>query len=227
VIKPILKNVDKHEPSNYKPISLLSVFERLIYNRLYEHINLNNILDDNRYGIRPNSSTEKASFKLIDEILKSLNNKHLVGGIFFDLQKAFDCISHDILIKNAEFYGINGKFGALIKSYLKGRYQRVNLDTNSVNGSSSRWVEVKSGVPQGSIPGPLFFLLYINNITKVPIKGAKFFLYANDTSISVTNPEYDGYKLTMNKTFHEVNKWFKTNLLTLNLKKLITCSLQQ
>jgi hypothetical protein len=102
-----------------------------------------------------------------------MNNKHLVGGIFCDLQKAFDCVSHDILIKKLEFYGITGKFGALIKSYFKGRYQRVNLDTNSF---SSRWEEIKSGVPQGSILGPLFFLLYINDITKVPIKGGKKFL---------------------------------------------------
>ena len=101
---------------------------------------------------------KKASFKLIDKILKSMNNKHLVGGIFCDLQKAFDCVSHDILIKKLEFYGITGKFGALIKSYFKGRYQRIILDKNdSVDSFSSRWAEIKSGVPQGSILGPLFF----------------------------------------------------------------------
>jgi hypothetical protein len=109
------------------------------------------------------------------------------------------------------------KFGALIKSYHRGRYQRVNLDTNnSINSFSSRWAEIKSGVPQGSILGPLYFLLYINDITKVPIKGVKIFLNADDTSIIVTNPEYNGYKLAMNKIFHKVNIWFKANLLTLN-----------
>jgi hypothetical protein len=124
---------------------------------LFEHININNILDDNQYGFQPNSSTEKASFKLIDEILKSMNNKHLAGAIFCDLQKACDYVSHDILIKKLEFYGITGKVGALIKSYLRGRYQRVNLHTNnSINTFSSRWAEIKSGVPQGSILGPLF-----------------------------------------------------------------------
>jgi hypothetical protein len=89
VIKPILKNGDKCEPSNYRPISLLpsfsKVFERLIYNTSFEQININNILDNNQYGFPPNSSTEKASFKLIDKILKSMNNKHLVVGIFCDL----------------------------------------------------------------------------------------------------------------------------------------------
>jgi hypothetical protein len=111
-----------------------------------------------------------------------------------------------------EFYGITGKFGASFKSYFKGRYQRVILDKNeSVDSFSSRWAEIKSGMPQGSILGPLIFLLYINDITKVPIKGAKIFLYADDASIIVTNPKYNDYKLAMNKTFHEVNKWFKTN----------------
>jgi hypothetical protein len=162
VVKPIYKNGDRYDPANYRPISLSSssfskVFERLIFNRLYEHININNILDINQYGFRLNSSTEKVSHKLIDEILKSMNNKHLVGGIFCDLQKAFDRVSHDILIKKLEFYGITGKFNALIKFYFKGRYQNVILDNNSLDSISSRWMEIKFGVPQGSILGPLFF----------------------------------------------------------------------
>jgi hypothetical protein len=97
-------------------------YSRRLYNRLYKHIDRNHILDDNQYGFRPNSSTEKATFKRTDEILKATNNKQCVGGgIFCDLHKAFDCVSHDILIKKLEFYGITGKFGASIKSYLEGR----------------------------------------------------------------------------------------------------------
>jgi hypothetical protein len=102
-----------------------------------------------------------------------MNNKQFVGGIFCDLHKAFDCVSYDILIK-LEFYGINGKFGALIKSYLRGRYQRVNLGTNNSINSFSSWAEVKFVVPQGSILGPLFFSLCINDITKVSM-GQTFF----------------------------------------------------
>jgi hypothetical protein len=134
VIKPIFKTGDKYGPSNYRPISLLSsfskVFERIIYKILYEHINHNNILDDKQFGLQPNSSTEKASFKLIGEILKSMNKKYSTGGIFCYLQKAFDCVNHNILKEKAEFYGITGKFGDLIKSYLTGRFQKVKLDTN-------------------------------------------------------------------------------------------------
>jgi hypothetical protein len=125
------------------------------------------------------------------------------------------------LLEN-EFYGITGKFSALIKSYSKGRYQKVILDKhNSLDSISSRWMEIKFGVPQGSILCPLFFLIYINDKTKASINGAKIFFYADDTSIIVTNPEYSGYKLAMNKIFHEGSNWFKINLLILNLRKLL------
>jgi hypothetical protein len=90
---------------------------------------------------------------------------------------------------------------------------------NSTNSSSSSWAEIKYGVPEGSILGPLLFLLYINDITKISVKGADFFLYADDTSIIVTNTEYDGYKSALNKIFYEVNTWFHTNLLKLNVNK--------
>jgi hypothetical protein len=158
VVKPIFTNGNKHELSNYRPISLLSTFsevsERLIYNILYKHIKQNNILDNNQYGFRPNSSTEKAPLKIIEEILTAMNNKQLVGGIFCNLQKAFDCVSHDILIKKLEFYGISSKFCALIKFYFKGRYQSVNIDANnSINDFLSKWTKINPGVPQGSIFG--------------------------------------------------------------------------
>jgi hypothetical protein len=97
---------------------------------------------------------------------------------------------------------------------------KVNLGAhNSINSFSSSWAEIKFGLPQGSILGPLLFLLCINDITKVSINGAKNFIYTDDTSIIVTNSEYDDYKSAMNKIFYKVNTWFRTNLLELNVNK--------
>jgi hypothetical protein len=142
------------------------VIEKLIYERLFSHIE-NNILLSKQYGFRAHSSTEKAAFTLSDKILTALNNKCTVGGIFCDLQKAFDCVNHTILMNKLEFYGIDGTFKTLIKSYLTGRQQKVVIGSKSTKENTSKWEMIKCGVPQGSILGPLFFLLYINDLPKV------------------------------------------------------------
>ena len=101
-----------------------------------------------------------------------MNNNLKIGGIFCDLQKAFDCMDHKILMNKLEFYGIEGKFKTLITSHLTGRHQKVTLNNNANNNSSSKWEIIKNGVPQGSIIGPLFLLLYINDLPKIITKKA-------------------------------------------------------
>jgi hypothetical protein len=121
------------ELTNYRPISLLTsfskIFEKLIYTRLNKHIS-NKILANEQYGFRSNTSTEKAVYQLTNKILKALDNKEWVGGIFCDLSKAFDYVNHDILLEKLKFYGISGNANRLIKSYLTDRYQRVKLRNN-------------------------------------------------------------------------------------------------
>jgi hypothetical protein len=120
--KPLLKKGDRKNVASYRPISLLTsfskVFEKNIYGRLLKHIETNNILVDEHFGFRVSSSTGKASYKLIDEILNVLNNRMMVGGIFCDLQKAINCVNHNILLTKLDFYGITGITYKLIKSYL-------------------------------------------------------------------------------------------------------------
>ena len=165
IIKPVYKKGDKLLTTNYRPISLLTscsnIFEKLIYSRLYKHICTNNILAKEQYGFRIDSSTEAASYNVINEILKAMNNRLLVGGIVCDLEKVFDCVNHEILVNKLQFYGITGKFPALIQSYLRGRYQKVLIDKfNAYDDVSPGWRKITNGVPQGLILDPLLFLIH-------------------------------------------------------------------
>jgi hypothetical protein len=123
--------------TNYRPISLLTSFskvdERVIYARLHQHKMSNDILANEHYDSRINSSTKTAFYKLINDVLNVLNNKMLVGGIFCDLKKAFDCVTYDILLSKLEFYGIVGKANALVKSDIKDRYQRVVINNSPIH----------------------------------------------------------------------------------------------
>jgi hypothetical protein len=222
IIKPLYKKEDRDNVANYRPISLLTafskVFEKIIYDRLIQHIETNNILTDEQFGFRTSSSTDKAFYKFIDGILNALNNRMMVGGIFCDLQKAFNCVNHSILLTKLEYYGITGTTHKLIKSYLEGRYQRVVLNNNSPD-SCSNWGEIKHGVPQGSILGPLLFLLYINDLPQITNENSKIILYTDDTSLIIANPNPTNFKNNVNKIFQDINRWFDTNLLSLNFDK--------
>jgi hypothetical protein len=222
IVKPLLKKGDTENVANYRPISLLTSFskvlEKIIYDRLLKHIETNNILAIEQFGFRTSSSTEKTSYKLTDDILNALNNRMTAGGIFCDLQKAFDCVNHDILLTKLEFYGITGITHKLIKSYLQGRHQRVVLNYHS-SSSCSKWGEITHGIPQGSILGPLLFLLYINDLPQITNENSKIILFVDDTSMIITNPSPSNFEKTVNKVIQYINDWFNTNLLSLNLDK--------
>jgi hypothetical protein len=152
IIVPAYKKGDKNNLSNYRPIPILTtfikIFQKVMHSRLLEHLNKNNILSKHQFGFRANMGTDSAIFSLISGILNALNQKTLVSGIFCDLEKAFDCVSHKILLEKLKYYGVNDKQYNLHKSYLQNRFQRVEiLNEQNKNKVFSDWAKVINGVP--------------------------------------------------------------------------------
>jgi hypothetical protein len=141
-----------------------------------------------------------------------------MGGIFFDLQKAFDCVNHDILLNKLECYEITGGYFQLIETYLQGRYQRVVLNNNYFT-SISDWGEITHGVTQGSILGPLLFLLYINDLPHSINKNNQIVLFNDDTSLIISNPDPINFRDDVNKILQHIHEWFNANLISLNWEK--------
>ena len=148
-----------------------------------------------------------------------MNSNLNVGGIFFDLQKAFDCVDCGILLNKLEFYGIEGKFKFLISSYLTGRYQKVTLNNNTNINRSFKWKLIKSNVPQGSTLRPQFFLLYINDLPKIPNNNNSTVLFVDDYISLITGYNKLDLNININQTLCSIISWFNSNLLTLNFDK--------
>ena len=218
-VSPLLKKGDNTLLSNYRPISLLptisKIFERIIYNKLSNYFNDSNLLAEQQYGFRRRHSTELAAVKLIDFISHEMESGHTPTNIYVDLSKAFDTIDYDILLDKLSYYGISGRALKLLKSYLLDRKQYVVY-----NNCNSNLVDVTTGVPQGSILGPLLFSIYINDLIHVTEK-LKFIMYADDTTIYFNLEDFDPATIErdINSELEKINVWLKLNILSLNVKR--------
>jgi len=180
---------------------------------LTNFLNKNNFFYDNQFGFRQNHSTSSALITLTEYITNALENNEIPISVFIDLSKAFDTLNHSILLTKLEHAGIRGIANELIKDYLSHRFQRVFY-----NNVLSTPMAVTCGVPQGSILGPLLFLVYINDIHRSS-SIMKFILFADDTTLLASNKSLSALMNLVNEELHVINEWLKTNKLSLNIAK--------
>ena len=216
---PIFKVGDSSALTNYRPISVLTffakVFEKIVYNKLLNFISDNNILYDHQYDFRKGRSTQQAIITLVDKITKSQDIGDIVITFLIDLKKAFDTIEHRILLRKLYSYGIRGSMLKWMESYLTDRSQYVVFD-----GKVSQTRGIKCGVPQGSILGPLLFIISVNDICNVSPMLFKI-LYADDTCVLISGNHLNNLIDRLNTELISLNNWFKANKLSLNTKKII------
>jgi hypothetical protein len=217
-IVPIYKTGEPYLLNNYRPISILPVFskllERIIYNKLYQYITNNNILNTKQFGFQKQHATEHAIVDLVNSINYSFVNKEFVLGIFIDLSKAFDTVDHAILLKKLEKYGVKNVALLWFKIFLLNRQQCVNTDENIC----SKLLKIKCGVPQGSILAPLLFLIYINDLPKV-LNKLDVIMFADDTNLFYSSQSIEELFETTNIELEKLNIWLKSNKLSLNTEK--------
>ena len=213
----LYKTGDKHQFTNYRPVSLLPQFskilEKVFNNRLDNFIEKHSLINDNQYGFRNNRSTSQALIELIEEITNSIDSKRYAVGVFIDLKKAFDTINHEILFSKLEQYGIRGLALEWVRSYLKNRRQFVKMGEYQ-----SRCLDIVCGVPQGSVLGPRLFIIYINDICNIS-KILKFILFADDTNIIGSGENLQQLLDIITSEFIKIKNWFDNNKLSLNLSK--------
>ena len=211
---PIHKKDDKTQLENYRPISILpaisKVIERVIFDQMHDYFTPTNYILKANMDLEKTHSTELAAAEMIDRITQELDRGYTPLNIFLDLSKAFDTLDHEIMLYKLEYYGVTGPALQLLRSYLSDRKQYVEFE----NVKSDSMI-IKTGVPQGSILGPLLFVIYVNDISLA----SKFFtaiIYADDTSLSSTlNTFRCNTNVNINNELSKISEWLKVNKLSL------------
>lgn len=221
IVIPVHKNKDTTDMNNYRPIALLSVFSKIFEKafqiRLTCFFHKFNLLTTRQYGFCKNRSTQDAVLSFYEQILNNFNNNLKSVGIFFDLSKAFDCINHKLLLKKLEVYGIRGMALNWINSYLRERTQSVKVMQDGQT-CFSEGIKVLTGVPQGSVLGPLLFIIFINDIVD-NINRSFLTIFADDTSAIISAKDNDVLSKDATNCVKEITRWCNSNGLVLNPHK--------
>ena len=216
-VTPIYKEDEKSEKFNYRPISVLPVlsrlFEKLIYDQLYQYLERGGFLTSDQSGFRALHSSTTCLLKCTDDWYSGMDEGLFTGLISIDLKKAFDTVDHEILCQKLEHYGVVGKELSWFKSYLSNRKQYCRI-----NGVDSNINDINIGVPQGSCLGPLLFLVYINDFSCI-LKSSKVSTYADDTSIYHSSKDITQLNTALNEELRRLDRWLKGNKLSLNVAK--------
>ena len=222
-ITPIFKKGDRNNPANYRPVSLTSqvckVLESIVREKMIEHLNENNLLSEDQHGFREGRSCLSNLLTTLEDWTSILDDKDCVDVAYLDFSKAFDLVSHKHLLLKLQKHGINGQIGNWIKAFLENRKQRV-----VIRGCKSDELNVLSGVPQGSVLGPILFLIFINDLPKCTT--CPVCLFADDSKIycrvpreSNGKPELEGAHELLQKDLHELHKWASKWKMSFNVNK--------
>ena len=216
---PLCKAGDPANISNYRPISVLPCFskmlERIMYNYLYNYLTTEKILYPKQFGFQRGHSTEHAIVKLANQIYESFERNQCILGVFIDLSRAFDTISHSVLIKKLRMYGIRGVNLTWFCSYLANRKQYISLGHDPKTGTQN----ILCGVPQGSILGPLLFLLYVNDRPNSSV--LEPIMFADDTNLFFQHTGLRIFFSMVNDELKKTYEWFNANKLSLNAEKQV------
>ena len=220
-VTPLPKAGNSNLVSNYRPISLLpllsKLIEKIIHKRIYKYLDDYNLLDHRQGGFRPKHSTAKTCSHFVNDLYTAMNNNKFTIAVYIDAMKAFDTVNHSILLKKMYKLGIKGKILDWVKNYLTKRYQRT-----IANNVISKEKLITCGVPQGSVLGPLLFIIYINDISNA-ISNSKVSLYADDTVIYISHSDYITAVHLIQSDLEGVYSWCNSNKLTINCKKTKFC----
>ena len=211
------KQLDPTNLTNYRPISLLpivgKILEKVMHRQLMDFLTKNKVLYSSQYGFRSNHNTSFATIDFLEKVASSVDKGEFAFGVFIDLSKAFDTINHGILINKLKYYGITGLSLQWFTSYLTNRNQYVTW-----NGNNSSTLPISTGVPQGSVLGPLLFLLYINDL---PVASTllELVLFADDSNILMQGKNLNDIAISLSKELVTIDDWFCANKLLLNASK--------